>query len=182
MAEYNVNIVDGEATVDLPTGDYTVSAVTVDGYQLDTLTPTTITVTETSTNHDFTIAATGNLTLHVSVDGAPGGTAVAGATFARCDKDGNIIAGSEQTTDASGTITFSNTPYGDPTSKIYIKNTVAPLGYALIEDILEFSPTSQTETFEVAVPLVYTQTIGLTDANYSGLGIENATLTIEDQA
>lgn len=181
MAEYNVTIVDGKASVDLPVGNYTVSAVTVDGYDLTSFTPTSMTVTETTTDFSYTIAAEGSITLHVSIDGLPGGTAVTDAVFMRCDKDGNTIAGSEQTTSTLGRITFDNTPYGDPTSKIYIKNTVASIGHALIDDILEFSPTTNSETYEVATPLLYTQAIDLTDANYSGLNIENATIKIESQ-
>ena len=75
---------------------------------------------------------------------------------------------------------FDDIPVGT-TSKIYIKNTVAAIGHALIDDILEFSPTTKSETYEVAAPLLYTQEINLTDENYSGLEIENATIKIETE-
>lgn len=178
MAEYNVNIVNGVATVDLPAGSYTVSAVTVNGYKLDTLNPTSLTVTAAAAT-DFEIAADGTLTVHVTEDGTSGGTVVAGSKFQRCDKNGNTV-GTEQTTDLSGNVSFSNTPYGDLTSKIYLKNTQAAIGHVLLDDILEFIPTTQTQTCELAEPLVYTQTINLTDENYVGLNIENATIKIED--
>ena len=179
MAEYNINIVDGVATVELPVGNYTVSAVTVNGYKLDTLSPTSIIVTPVSAAYDLTVAADGELTIDVTDDGTSSGTPVEGSTFMRCDKDGNTIAGSEQTTNSSGEIEFDDTPYGDRTSKIYIKNTVAPLGYALIMDILEYQPIDKNTTVELQQTATYTQTINLTDENYIGLNIENATVKIE---
>lgn len=179
MAEYNVNIVNGEASVDLPVGSYTVSAITANGYDLTSFTPTSMTVTAVAADFDFTVAADGTLTVHVTEDGTAIGTAVAGSTFMRCDKDGTTIASSDQTTDASGNISFNNTPYGDPTSKIYLKNTVAGSGHALLQGALEFTASAQTQTCQLAEPKVYTQSLDLTDTNFTGLNIESATIKIE---
>lgn len=173
---YNVTIVNGQGTVNAVDGTYNVTA-TASGYDNTSLNPTEITINGES-SHAFTIEATGTLTIHVSEDGTSTGTSVVGAKFIRCDKDGNTY-GSEITTDENGNAVFENVPYDASNApRIYYKQTASDGSHNFSDVLSNTTLTTETGTIEVINEIAKTQTVSLTDANYSGLAIESAELTL----
>lgn len=178
-ASYDVSIVDGTGTADLPNGSFSASAV-VDGYDSTTLNPLSVTVTAGVTVYDFTIGATGSLVFHVTESGESTGTPVEGAVFYRCDEDGTTY-GSPVTTDATGTATLANLPYAsEDAPTVYYKQTATATGHEFDDSVKDITLTTQTTTVEVTNRAVATRTINLTDANYTGLAIDEGTITLTD--
>lgn len=177
---YDVTITDGTGTVDLPDGEFSASA-TVDGYDSTTLSPLSVTVTAGVTVYDFTIGATGTLTLHVSETGESTGTPVEGAVFYRCDEDGTTY-GDPVTTSATGVASLANVPWSATDAPtVYYKQTATAEGHAFDDSVQEVTLTAQTTTVEVTNAPLVTRTINLTDANYTGLAIESGSMTLTDE-
>ena len=171
-----VIITNGIGTVDLINGSYSVSA-DVTGYNNSSIDPTSVTVAEGTNSYNFTISATGTLTLHVTEDGTTTGTPIVGATFIRTDADGNEY-GSLLTTDASGNAVFSNVPFSATDAPIiYYKQTASDGDHEFNNTVQNTTLTIDTSTIEVINQPGATRNINLTDANYSNLPIGTATLT-----
>ena len=164
---YIVNIVNGVGTKALLNGDYTISTA-VTGYDNASVLPASQTVSAGVNSYSFTLASTGTLTLHVTEDGAAGGTPVAGASFARCDSLGNTY-GSPITTDVNGDA-------GAPLS--YYNQLNSDGEHEFNPALVSTSMTTSAETVEVTNAPPASRTIYLTDLNYLGLPIETGTLTL----
>lgn len=175
---YVVTITNGTGTSEAPTGEYAVSA-TVAGYDASTIEPANLTITEDTSSYSFTVAATGTLILHVSEEGIEGGTPVVGATFYRCDSEGTTY-GEAVVSDDSGNATFNHVPFsaeGDAPT-IYYKQTASDDLHDFELTLQDTTLSEESATVEIFNPPVSTKTLNLTDANYSGLPIDSAEITL----
>lgn len=175
---YVISIVNGSASEVITTGEYTVSA-SVLGYDNNSILPATQTITEDVSSYDFTIAATGTLTLHVSEEGIEDGTPVVGATFIRCDASGNTY-GEEITSDDSGNAVFHYVPFsaGGDALTVYYKQTSSDGEHDYDLELANISLTEEQTTVEVINIPPTAKTINVTDANYSGLPIASGEITL----
>lgn len=172
-----INITDGQGTGSLINGSYTVTATST-GYDDTTINPSSVNIVEGTNTYQFTIAATGTLTLHVTEDGTSTGTPIVGATFVRTDSTGNTY-GSAITTDSNGDAVFNNVPYDSTNAPtIYYKQTASDGDHEFSDLVQSTTLTTSTETIEIQNIPGATRTITLTDANYSNLPIGTATLTL----
>ena len=172
-----INITDGQGTGSLINGSYTVTATST-GYDDTTINPSSVNIVEGTNTYQFTIAATGTLTLHVTEDGTSTGTPIVGATFLRTDSTGNTY-GSAITTDSNGDAVFNNVPYDSTNAPtIYYKQTASDGDHEFSDLVQSTTLTTSTETIEIQNAPGATRTITLTDANYSNLPIGTATLTL----
>ena len=172
-----ININNGQGTGSLINGSYTVTA-TVAGYDDTTINPSTLSVVEGTNTYQFTIAATGVLTLHVTEDGTTTGTPIVGATFVRTDSNGNEY-GSTITTDSNGDAVFNNVPY-DATfaPTVYYKQVSSDGDHEFVNTVQSTTLTTSTSTVEIENAPGATRTITLTDSNYANLPIDTATITL----
>lgn len=171
-----VIITNGVGTSNIINGSYTVTA-DVPGYDNSTIDPNSVTIVEGTNEYNFTIAATGTLTLHVTEDGTSTGTPIVGATFYRTDALGTEY-GAQVTTDASGNAVLNNVPFaatGAPV--IYYKQTASDGDHEFSDAVQSITLTSQTGTAEIQNTVGALRTMNLTDANYSGLPVDSGTLT-----
>ncbi len=174
---YIISIVNGTATTPVMDGSYDVTAA-VTGYENATISPATVNVTAGVNDYPFTIAATGDLTLHVTQTGAAGGPVVAGATFRRCDSAG-VEHGPIITSDAAGDAIFPNMPFAAANApNIYYKQTGSAVGHTYDTAMQTITMTAAAETLQITNALATPRTTTLTDANYTGLPIEAATITL----
>ena len=172
-----INITDGQGTESLINGSYTVTANAV-GYDNSTINPSSVSIVEGTNTYQFTISATGTLTLHVTEDGTATGTPIVGATFIRTDSTGNTY-GSAITTDSNGDAVFNNVPYDSTNAPtVYYKQTASDGDHEFSNLVQSTTLTTSTETVEIENTPGATRTITLTDANYSNLPIDTATLTL----
>lgn len=179
MATYNIEILNGKGEEAIENGSYTAS-LEATGYDTASLDPTAVTIVDGTNEYDFTVAAAGTLTLHVTETGTTEGTPIVGATFYRTDAEGNTY-GSAITTNANGEAVFSNVPYaatGAPT--VYYKQTASDGSHGFSEEVASATLTDATLTVEVMNPA--NRTINLTDANYTNLPVGSATITLAENA
>lgn len=174
-----ININNGQGSEELINGQYTVEANVV-GYNNTSINPSTLDVVEGTNTYQFTISATGTLTLHVTEDGTTTGTPIVGATFVRTDSTGTEYGG-VITTDSNGDAVFNNVPF-DATNAptIYYKQTASDGDHEFINTVQQATLTTSTSTVEIQNAPGATRTITLTDANYSNLPIESGTLTLDN--
>lgn len=172
-----ITITNGTGTMELINDTYTATAE-VNGYDNATIDPSTITTVEGTDTYNFTIAATGTLTLHVTEDGTSTGTPIVGATFIRTDSLGNEY-GPLITTDSSGNAVFNNVPYAATEAPIiYYKQTASDGDHEFDNTVQNTTLATQTATVEIQNSVGALRTINLTDANYSNLPIDAGTLTL----
>ena len=174
-----INITNGQGTESLINGTYTVEANVV-GYDNTSIDPSSVSIVEGTNTYQFSISATGTLTLHVTEDGTTTGTPIVGATFVRTDSNGNEY-GSVITTDSNGDAVFSNVPF-DTTSAptIYYKQTASDGNHEFVNTVQSTTMTTSTSTVEIQNAPGATRTITLTDSNYSNLPIASGTLTLNN--
>lgn len=174
-----ININNGQGSEELINGSYTVEA-NVTGYENSSINPSSINVVEGTNTYQFTIAATGTLTLHVTEDGTTTGTPIVGATFVRTDSTGTEY-GSIITTDSNGDAVFSNVPFSATDAPtIYYKQTASDGDHEFVNTVQSTTMTTSTSIVEIQNAPGATRTITLTDANYSNLPIESGTLTLNN--
>ncbi len=177
----NVPITNGKGSVHIVPGTYGVAG-TADGYTANTLAPTSVTITEGTSEYNFTIEASGTLTLHVTDDGTELGVQVVGATFQRCDAAGTTY-GTAITTDEDGNAVFEHVPFstvGDA-PKVYFKQLNSDEGHTFSTTLQETSLTTSTSTVQIANPEANTKNFNLTDKNYDGLPVADGTLVLTTQ-
>lgn len=173
-----ITITNGSGTGNVATGTYQVTADAV-GYDNTTINPSSVTVDSLTNDYSFTIGATGTLTLHVSEDGTAEGTPIVGATFVRTDSTGTQY-GDAIITDESGNAVFNNVPFAETSApNIYYKQTASDGSHEFDDSVQSTTMTTDASTIEVTNTLAALRTINLTDANYAGLPIDTATLTLE---
>ncbi|MBQ2639399.1 MAG: hypothetical protein IJF92_01350 [Bacilli bacterium] len=172
-----VNITNGTGTAQLINDTYTVEA-NVNGFDNTTIDPNSVTIDQVTNSYNFTIAANGTLTLHVTEEGTAGGTPIVGATFIRTDSTGTEY-GNAITTDSNGDAVFNNVPFAATNAPvIYYKQTASDGDHEFDSNVQNTTMTTNTSTVEIQNQVGATRTINLTDANYSNLPIETAELTL----
>lgn len=172
-----VTITNGTGSAQLINDTYTVTAESV-GYDNSSINPTSVTVVEGTNTYAFTISATGVLTLHVTEDGTETGTPIVGATFYRTDSAGTEY-GSIITTDTNGDAVFNNVPFAETSAPtIYYKQTASDGDHEFDNTVQSTTMTTSTSTVEVQNVPGATRVINLTDANYTNLPIDSASLTL----
>ena len=172
-----VNIVNGVGTSELINDTYQVTA-NVNGYDNTSISPSSVEVVEGTNEYNFTISATGTLTLHVTEDGTSTGTPIVGATFQRTDSTGTTY-GTPVVTDTTGNAVFSHVPFGETAAPtIYFKQTASDGNHDFSTDVVSTTMTTDSETLEIENTVGATRTITLRDANYGNLPIEAGSLTL----
>lgn len=176
---YSVNITNGSGSENIANGSYSVS-VTSTGYDESSINPSSIVVNDSTNSFDFTISASGSLTLHVTEDGTSGGVAVVGASFYRCDSNG-ITYGDAVTTDDTGNAVLPNLPYAESGAPVvYYKQVNSDSAHNFDDTLKNITLTQVATTVEVVNAQATVKTFNLTDANYSGLDIGTATLSVSE--
>ena len=178
MSNYNVTITNGHGSANMKAGTYTVSATEANGYDVTTLSPTTYTATTAHGTGTFTLSATGTLTFVVNETGAQGGTPVTSGTIVMTDETGSVEYGTAVSISATGEAVFNNVPHGTTGTPytLYFKQLTTDKNHNIHEGVITVSMTSENQTEYIENTPTAEQTITLTDANYEGLPIENATL------
>lgn len=176
MANYNVQITNGSGSAGMKKGGYSVT-VTAAGYDATSLSPSTYSATESAGSGNFTVSAEGVLTLVFNETGAEGGTPVTSGSVIMTDSTGQTEYGSAVTISATGEAVFNNVPYvsgaGYP---LYFVQKSTDADHNLYEGVISVNMENATETQYVLNSHIAEQTFTLTDANYSGLPVNAATL------
>ena len=184
MSEYNVTIIDGIGSQSMKPGEYSVSAIYAPGYDMSTLSPTSYTATSTTGTKAFTISATGTLTITFNETGEAGGTPITSGTVVMTDSTGNTQYGPVIQIDSTGTATFNNVPYGSAEAgyTLYFKQLTSDENHDVYPDVFAVGMGDQTQQeYVINTPKSVLQNFTLTDANYEGLPVYNATLQFESQ-
>ena len=177
MANYNVTITNGTGSAPMKSGTYTVTA-SANGYDATSLSPSTYTATASAGSGAFTLSADGSLTLIFNETGAQGGTPVTSGSVVMTDSAGTTEYGSPVTIDSSGQAAFPNVPHSSESPYVlYFKQLSTDENHNIASSIITVNMSEATQTQYVENLPIATQTVTLTDANYSGLPIANATLT-----
>ncbi|MDO4962877.1 MAG: hypothetical protein Q4E75_02095 [bacterium] len=175
--KYSINITNGTGSNQVVNGSYDISLVS-NGYDISSIDPKSITVNGDTDTFDFTVAATGSLTLHVTDTGLDTGTPIEGATFYRCDSLGTTY-GDAITTNELGNAVFNNVPFAENNApKIYYKQTASDGSHNFDDTLKNTTLTTQTKTEEIQNSVAVSKTFNLTDANYSGLKVETAEIEL----
>jgi len=175
--EHIVPITNGKGSLALVDATYTVTSTTV-GYDDTTITPTSQEIVAGTESYSFTIAAAGTLTLHASDDGTEAGVPIVGATFMRCDAEGNTY-GTAVTSDASGNAVFSNVPFAaESAPTIYYKQTASDGNHDFSTDLQNTTLTAEAATVEVTNAEAATKNFVLTDAHYENLPIADGNVVL----
>lgn len=175
--EHIIPITNGRGSKELVNGTYNVVAE-VTGYDNSTIDPNSINVEEGVNEYSFTVAATGTLTIHVSDDGTEIGIPIVGATFIRCDADGNTYS-DEITSDDSGNAVFNFVPFDAKSAPaIYFKQTQSDGEHTFDDTLQNTTMTSDTATLEIQNAVAEERTIMLTDANYQNLPIADGQIAL----
>lgn len=178
--EHIVPITNGKGSMEIVDATYTVTSTTV-GYTDGSILPASQAVTAGVNDYAFTIAAAGTLTLHVSDDGTDAGVPIVGATFARCDAEGNTY-GDAVTSDASGNAVLANVPFAaENAPAVYYKQTASDGQHEFDAELKNTTLTAETATVELANAAAASRNFTLTDANYANLPLAdgNVILTAE---
>ena len=183
MANYDVLITDGIGSAAMEPGTYTVAATYAPGYDLTTLQPTSYTVASGTTSGAFTLSANGTLTIVFNETGATGGTPITSGTVVMTDASGTAQYGSVVNINNNGEAIFANVPYGSAQASytLYFKQLTSDDAHNIYPDVFAVGMGGQTQTeYVLNTPKVIEQNIELTDANYTGMPIENASLNFSN--
>ena len=166
----NIIITNGVGEEEIINGSFDVAAV-VTGYDNSTISPASISVVEGTNTYNFTISATGVLTLHVTEDGTSSGTPIVGATFVRVDSEGNPYS-SIITTDSNGDAVFEHVPFAESGAPVvYFRQTASDGEHEFDNSIQNVTLTTSSEVIQIENAVGALRTITLTDANYNNLPI-----------
>ncbi len=174
-----ITITNGTGTGELINGEYSVTA-NVPGYDNTSISPSSINATSDTNSFEFTISATGTLTLHVTEEGTAQGTPIVGATFVRTDSEGTEY-GEAITTDSNGDAVFNCVPFA-PTEAptIYFKQTASDGEHEFDNTVQNTTMSTKTLTLQIQNVVGATRTITLSEANYANLPIQNGTITLSN--
>ena len=119
--------------------------------------------------------------MHVSDDGTEIGVPIQGATFYRCDAEGNTY-GDLIESDVDGNAVFENVPYldGEEGPTIYFKQVSSDGEHEFNQDLQNTTLAQETKTVEISNPEAAARTFTLTDANYANLPIEDGEITLSE--
>lgn len=176
----SITITDGIGSSNIGTGNYSTNIV-ANGYDTTSLDPKNVKVSAGVTVYNFTVESTGRLTILVTDDGTTTGTAIIGAEFIRCDKDGNTY-GTPITTGIDGKATFNNVPYltEGTALPVYFKQIKSDGDHDFDDNLKSITLTKAAQTTKIANPPASQKAFKVTDKNYENLPIATATLTLTD--
>ena len=172
-----IPITNGKGSKELTSGTYNVVAE-ITGYNNDSIDPNTLDIEEGTNDYNLTIAASGTLTLHVSDDGTDIGVPIIGATFYRCDSEGNTY-GEIITSNDEGNAIFNYVPYAEndaPT--IYYKQITSDGEHNFDDTLQNTTMTTDTLTIEIENSPATERNFTVTDANYENLPITDGKITL----
>ena len=175
--EHLIPITNGKGSKELTSGTYNVVAE-ITGYNNDSIDPNTLDIEEGTNDYNLTIAASGTLTLHVSDDGTDIGVPIIGATFYRCDSEGNTY-GEIITSNDEGNAIFNYVPYAEndaPT--IYYKQITSDGEHNFDDTLQNTTMTTDTLTIEIENRPATERNFTVTDANYENLPITDGKITL----
>lgn len=177
--QHNIQITNGKGSLALANGNYTITAEAF-GYNPPSLDPSTIEIIEGKNEYSFTISATGTLTLHITDDGTAGGVPIEGATFYRCDAEGNTY-GDIITSNADGDAIFNNVPYSADVTplSVYFKQVSSDGEHTFNAELQNTTLQNQEVTLQISNPDATERTFTFTDKNYANLPIANGKLIAE---
>lgn len=177
MANYNVQITNGSGSEKMLSGSYSVT-VSANGYDATSLSPTSYTATAAGGTGNFTVSANGVLTVVFNETGEQGGTPVTSGSVVMTDSTGETEYGSPVTVNSSGEAVFNNVPFNlDNPYQLHFKQLSSDSDHAPYSGVFTVGMGTETQTEYVVNEPLNSQTFTLTDANYSGLPVEAATLT-----
>jgi hypothetical protein len=167
--EHIIPITNGQGSINLVDATYAVTSNSL-GYNNTSILPAEQEVTEGVTDYAFTIAATGNLTIHTSDDGTDAGVPIVGATFIRCDAEGNTY-GNPITSDDDGVAIFSAVPFSEEENGpiVYYKQTGSDGVHVFDPELKNVKLSEEEVTVEIENAEATLRNITLTDANYTNL-------------
>ena len=177
---HRVPITNSLGSLEIVNGNYNVSAE-VPGYDSTTLTPKSIEIVNDTETYNFTISATGTLTIHVADTGSSTtGIQIVGAKFIRTDYQGNET-GVEITTDTDGNAKFTNVPFSpSKSSKIYFKQVSSDGKHTFSEELRSIEMKVNEEVVEIANPMAPLKRFTLMDSNFVNVPIEDGDLYLEE--
>lgn len=165
-----IHITNGKGSKELSNGTYAVTSSTL-GYDNTSITPTEQEVSDGVNEYNFTIAATGTLTIHVSDDGTDAGIPIVGAKFSRCDADGKVY-GNEIVSNEEGNAIFSFVPFAEENAPaVYYKQTASDGNHNFDVELKNIVLTTETHTIEVSNVPATERSFNFTDINYENLPI-----------
>lgn len=175
--EHLIPITNGKGSKEMANGTYNVVSSVV-GYDNSSITPNSIEIEEGVNDYNFTVAATGTLTLHVSDDGSEIGIPIVGASFLRCDSEGNTY-GEAITTNDEGNAIFNYVPFdAEAAPTIYFKQTQSDGEHTFDDSLQSTTMDSETSTLEIQNAQAEERSFTLTDANYENLPISDGQITL----
>lgn len=176
MANYNVQITNGSGSANMQTGNYSVT-VNANGYDATTLSPVSYTATSGGVGN-FTVSADGVLTIVFNETGAEGGTPITGGSVVMTDSTGTTEYGSPVTISATGEAVFNNVPFNlDNPYQLHFKQLSSDENHIAYPDVFTVGMGTETQTeYVINQPIYAEQSFALTDANYAGLPVADATL------
>lgn len=180
MSQHVIPITNGKGTKEITNGTYDVTGEFT-GYDNSSILPATQEISEGVNEYSFTIAATGKLTLHVTDDGTDVGVPIEGATFIRCDAEGNTY-GNPVTSDVDGNAVFEHVPFAAYSAPaVYYKQTASDGEHEFSDELRNTTLTEENVTVEIENSDSTERTFTITDANYENLPIADGNITISEQ-
>lgn len=177
--QHRIPITNGKGSKEIVDGQYNVTA-DVTGYNNASIQPKQVGIQSGVDTYNFTIAAEGTLTLHVTDDGTTIGIPIEDATFYRCDADGKLY-GTLIKTGSDGNAIFAHVPF-DATNPptIYFKQISSDGEHTFDDTLKNTTLTQSTKTIEIANPSAEQRNFVLTDANYANLPIVGGTIILAE--
>ena len=115
---------------------------------MTTLSPSTYTVSTSQQTGNFTISASGTLTIIFNETGLEGGTPITSGTVVMTDSTGTVQYGSEVQIDSNGTAIFNNVPYGSTQSAytLYFKQLSSDDNHNIYQDVFAVGMGGESQT------------------------------------
>ena len=175
MANYNVQITNGQGSQNMQSGNYSVT-VNANGYEATTLSPVSYTATSGGVGN-FTVSACGVLTIVFNETGAEGGTPITSGSVVMTDENGETQYGSPVSINEDGEAVFNNVPFNlDNPYQLHFKQLSSDSNHLPYPDVFTVGMGTETQTeYVINLPLCEEQEFNLSDANY-GFPIAEATL------
>ncbi len=181
MATFNVSITNGTGSAQVPAGTYSASAVAF-GFDDATLSPTSLTLGDSSTTSAFTVDATGTLTFTVNETGAVGGTPITSGSIVMTDSTGAVEYGSAQSISSLGECVFNNVPFGNVTTgyTLYFKQLSSDSTHEPVSGVITVNMDSNNTAQFIQNTAIASQAFTLESASYTGLPVNGGTITLEN--
>ena len=176
MANYNVQITNGSGSQIMQSGNYSVGVV-ASGYEANTLSPTSYTVTGSAGTGNFTVSACVVLTIVFNETGAAGGAPITSGSVVMTDSTGQIEYGSPVSINANGEAVFDKVPFDmENPYHLYFKQLASDGNHAPYPEVFDVGMGLENQTEYVLNAPICEQNFTLTDENY-GFPVADAILS-----